>query len=213
MESASRHSRVKIGHAPKLRVLGYLEPGTHGLEVGNAIIKPETKAAPSTIVGSVKILALEVKFRVRDEVKMLPSFLKCFPNIERLYVQSDTSDETGGKLNLKFWQEAGAIDCVQRSLKELVFHEFKGSRNELAFLRFIAERAQILEKMVISVTQGCCASKDQAATTMKAIMASVNWASADCKLTVYGSPFDEGSSPGWTFQGAFDVPDGDPFYY
>uniref|UniRef100_N1QP90 Uncharacterized protein n=1 Tax=Aegilops tauschii TaxID=37682 RepID=N1QP90_AEGTA len=30
---------VKIGHAPKLRVLGYLEPGVHILQIGSTIIK------------------------------------------------------------------------------------------------------------------------------------------------------------------------------
>lgn len=31
--------RVKIGHAPQLNMLGYLEPGVHLLEIGNSIIK------------------------------------------------------------------------------------------------------------------------------------------------------------------------------
>ncbi|XBI96506.1 hypothetical protein VPH35_032781 [Triticum aestivum] len=36
-----RCCRVKIGHAPKLRVIGYLEPGEHDLEIGNTAIKSE----------------------------------------------------------------------------------------------------------------------------------------------------------------------------
>jgi hypothetical protein len=42
--------------------------------------------SPSTMVPSVKILALEVGFKVHNEVKMMPCFLKCFPNVETLYV-------------------------------------------------------------------------------------------------------------------------------
>lgn len=42
--------------------------------------------SPSTVVPSVKILALEVKFTVRYEARMLPSFLKCFPNVETLHI-------------------------------------------------------------------------------------------------------------------------------
>jgi hypothetical protein len=36
-----RHVKIsiKIGHVPKLRVLGYLEPGVHMLQIGNTIIK------------------------------------------------------------------------------------------------------------------------------------------------------------------------------
>jgi hypothetical protein len=45
-----------------------------------------TKVNPSTMVPSVKILALELQFEVRSEVKMVPSFLRCFPNVETLHV-------------------------------------------------------------------------------------------------------------------------------
>ena len=36
------HRRVKIGHAPALTLLGYLEPARHMLEIGNTIIKVHT---------------------------------------------------------------------------------------------------------------------------------------------------------------------------
>jgi len=41
---------------------------------------------PSTMVPSVKVLALKVRFGVRKEAKMLPTFLRCFPNVETLHV-------------------------------------------------------------------------------------------------------------------------------
>ncbi|OQU93202.1 hypothetical protein SORBI_3001G498700 [Sorghum bicolor] len=80
-----RRSRIKIGHAPNLCMLGHCQPGFE-LEIGNTILKVGTKMSPSTMVPSVKILALEVGFQVRNEVKMMPCFLKCFPNIETLHV-------------------------------------------------------------------------------------------------------------------------------
>jgi hypothetical protein len=46
-----------------------------------------TKESPSTVVPSVKILGLEVRFAVRNEVKKVPSFLRCFPNIQTLHVK------------------------------------------------------------------------------------------------------------------------------
>jgi hypothetical protein len=39
------------------------------------------------MIPSVKILALKVRFGVRNEAKMLPSFLRCFPNIETLHIE------------------------------------------------------------------------------------------------------------------------------
>lgn len=50
-------------------------------------LQVETRASPRTIVPSVKILALMVHFEVRNEAKMIPSFLRCFPNIERLHIK------------------------------------------------------------------------------------------------------------------------------
>jgi hypothetical protein len=109
---------VKIGHAPSLSILGYLEPERHTLEVGNTIIKvhkampcffqfhtvclckcmnlshksgcilqARTRASPNTTVPSVKILGLRVYFSIRNNAKMLPSFLRCFPNVETLHLE------------------------------------------------------------------------------------------------------------------------------
>lgn len=35
---------------------------------------------------SVKILGLHVRFRVHSDVSMLPTFLRCFPNVETLHI-------------------------------------------------------------------------------------------------------------------------------
>jgi hypothetical protein len=44
------------------------------------------KASPSTMVSSVRILALEVCFGVRNDVKMILTVLRCFPNVETLHI-------------------------------------------------------------------------------------------------------------------------------
>uniref|UniRef100_A0A0A9A661 F-box/LRR-repeat protein 15/At3g58940/PEG3-like LRR domain-containing protein n=1 Tax=Arundo donax TaxID=35708 RepID=A0A0A9A661_ARUDO len=65
----------KIGHAPKLRQLGFLEPRIHMLEIGNTVINPLTnsgiRASPSTMAPSVKILGLHVRFVVAHLSQML----------------------------------------------------------------------------------------------------------------------------------------------
>ncbi|KAG2565266.1 hypothetical protein PVAP13_7NG064000 [Panicum virgatum] len=75
-------ARLRIGKAPKLRVLGYLNPGIHMLEIRNTVINAGIKASPSTMVPGIKILGLSVRFGVRNDVKMLPTFLRCFPNVD-----------------------------------------------------------------------------------------------------------------------------------
>nr|CAB3483989.1 unnamed protein product [Digitaria exilis] len=50
--------RIKIGNAPNLRLLGYLNPGIHMLEIRNTVITAGIRASPSTMAPSVKILGL-----------------------------------------------------------------------------------------------------------------------------------------------------------
>ncbi|XP_034591733.1 F-box/FBD/LRR-repeat protein At1g13570 [Setaria viridis] len=203
-------SRIKIGHAPNLRMLGHWQLADHELEIGNTVIKVGTKVSPSTIVPSVKILALEVQSEVRNDVKMVPCFLKCFPNVEILHVYSQNADHTTSKLNLKFWQEAGHIECVQSHVKKFVFEEFRGNRSELSLLKFIAEKAQILEKMVVMVVSECFSSVDDVNAKLKPLT-SAKWASENCKLSVFMSPVSERGSPTWHFRIGSDFSWSDPF--
>jgi hypothetical protein len=47
----------------------------------------DTVVSPSTVVPSVKILALKVDFGVLEEVKMLANILRCFPNVAKLHIE------------------------------------------------------------------------------------------------------------------------------
>jgi hypothetical protein len=64
-----------------------------------------TNLSPSI---GVQILALEMHFDVRNEVKMLPFFLKCFPNIEKLHI------------NVKFINHP-CFSCNFASLAQLLY--------------------------------------------------------------------------------------------
>ncbi|KAF6994886.1 hypothetical protein CFC21_011487 [Triticum aestivum] len=120
-------TKVMIGHAPKLHMLGYLEldPG-HVLEVGNTIIKAGTRVSPSTMVPSMGILALEVRFRVRNDAKMVPNVLR--------------------------------VHSVAHQAAS--FHDFRGGRAELAFVKYFFESALVLKKVVILFTVGFSSMKE-----------------------------------------------------
>lgn len=163
------------------------------------------------------MLAIQVKLGTRIEARMLPSFLRCFPNVETLYIQSENDDfkfwgpqSAGmGKLNLKFWKEAGPIECVQRHIKKVVLREFRGTRSELDFLKFIAEHAQVLEKMWIVLIHGHSPS-DPVGRNLKTTMASAKWANACCALMISQTPFpQEGTT--WCYLSAFNLSSPDPF--
>ncbi|VAH92963.1 unnamed protein product [Triticum turgidum subsp. durum] len=96
---------------------------------------------------------------------MLPSFLRCFPNVERLHLESNETEEPTGKLSNKFWQEVGAIECMQSHMKLMVFYGFRGERGELSFLKFVLESARILTKLVIVFTKGSFSSMAEGKTS------------------------------------------------
>lgn len=131
----------------------------------------------------------------------------CF---DLIWLQSQNDDAPSGTPDPKFGPEVDYIDCIQNHLKKFVFQEFQGKRCELAFLKFIAERAQVLEKMVVIV--GLCIflfGRWCVKAKLKPL-ASAKWASEDCKLIVFNNPL-EGRSPAWHLQIAPAFSWSDPF--
>ncbi|KAK3132360.1 hypothetical protein QOZ80_6AG0520090 [Eleusine coracana subsp. coracana] len=116
-------SRINIGKAPKLQMLGSLEPERHELEIGSTVIEAGTKVGSSTIVPSIRVLALAVQ------------------------LESSKLNAPTGNVKLKFWQDACPIECIERHVKKFVIHGFKGKKSELAFIKFVAHRAQALENI------------------------------------------------------------------
>ncbi|XP_047057215.1 putative F-box/FBD/LRR-repeat protein At5g22670 [Lolium rigidum] len=200
----SFRTRVKIGNTPALKVLGYLEPSIHVLEIRNTVIEFGTKASPTTTLTSVKILGLRVRFGMHRETKALPTFLRCFPKVETLHIMSAEADEPTGKLNFKFWQDVGPLQCLQSHIKKVVFKNFRGYRSELAFLRFVVERAQLLQNMVIVLADD---SKEGVAEKLKPLACSTKRASRDPKFMIL---VRKGGSP-WSFRVASDLSKSDPF--
>lgn len=121
-------------------------------------------------------------------------------------MQSSKVNEPTGKVKFKFWQYACPIECVEWHVKKLVIHEFQGKRSELAFVRFIAERAQTLEKMVIKFCEESFSSVNDV-NVMLAPLVNGKWASKHVKLSVF---LQRGPSP-WIVRQATDGSCDDPF--
>ncbi|XP_052142081.1 putative F-box/FBD/LRR-repeat protein At5g22670 [Oryza glaberrima] len=204
-----KNTRVKIGHAPQLRMLGYLQPGVHQLEIGNTIIKARTIVRPGTTVPSVNMLALHLHFGVRNEVKMLPSFLRCFPNVETLCVESEEAPGRTSNIDVNFWQEAGPIECVQSHLKMMILREFQGEESELSFLKFVGENARVLEKMVIVMKLGRYSAPEEVAAKVMDLQ-SAKWAREGNKLGFLISRLRAGGSA-WSLRDGTDLSCDDPF--
>ncbi|KAL6841179.1 hypothetical protein ACP4OV_029148 [Aristida adscensionis] len=204
--------RLRIGKAPKLRLLGYLQPGVHMLEIRDTVITAGIRASPSSMAPNVKILGLNVRFGVQNDAKMLPVFLKCFPNVENLYILSERSKEVTSKLNLKFWQESGPIESMRSSIKAITFREFRGEQSELVFLKFFFQSAQVLKNAVIVTSNGAFKSIMEVISKVLALAPTPGSWGSKCKLTVCEGKDPEGGGL-WNFQTGFDFSVSDPFSY
>ncbi|KQK01421.1 F-box/FBD/LRR-repeat protein At4g00160 isoform X2 [Brachypodium distachyon] len=165
-----QYMRVRVARAPNLRELGYLDTGVHNLQIGDTVIKPNANyamASPSTVVPGVKILAVKVNFGIFGQVKMLVSFLRCFPEVDTLHIESvlhDPSvaaDEPTTEHHANFWQKISPVECLRSRVKKMVFHKFRWDRNEFEFLKFIARDVRELQSLLVLPDEETISSMDK----------------------------------------------------
>ncbi|KAM0859343.1 hypothetical protein ACQ4PT_047267 [Festuca glaucescens] len=200
IDGASTH--VKIINAPRLKVFGYFDVGLHQLKIGPTVIKDGIgmKVKPNAMVRTLRTLALKVQFGVQEQVKLVPLLLKCFPCLETLYIRSSPS-ESPSNVDVDFWEQVGHTECVTSHIKKFVFQDARGEDTELAFVKFIMERAQMLEEMRVLVDDGC--SRDLVLSRLS----SEGCVSADASVVVE----KQDMSHSWSFQRASDMSRRDPF--
>jgi hypothetical protein len=78
------------------------------------------------------------------------------------------------------------------------------------FLKFIAERAQVLKKMVVMVAVGRFTSEDDMKSKLK-LLSLFKWTSKYCKLIIGMKPYTEQGAPAWSSREALDSSCMDPF--
>uniref|UniRef100_A0A0D9W2N9 F-box domain-containing protein n=1 Tax=Leersia perrieri TaxID=77586 RepID=A0A0D9W2N9_9ORYZ len=205
--------RVKIGHAPNLQVLGFLETGNHMLEIHDSFVSAGIRSTPSALFTSVKILGLLVNFGVSHDAKMLPNFLKCFPNAEALHITCDKCTEaTSLVISPNFWDAAGPIESIVSHVNVLTIREFKGEPNAISFLQYFVQNAQMLKNMAVVLANPSYTSYSIDTLGTARILRSVKWASKICSTQVYKSDDPEGGQV-WSFKRGSDYGIRDPFVY
>uniref|UniRef100_A0ACD5Z642 Uncharacterized protein n=1 Tax=Avena sativa TaxID=4498 RepID=A0ACD5Z642_AVESA len=202
-------TRVIIGDAPKLYALGILEPENHILETRGLL--SGIQASPTTVVTSVKTLSLNVRFGNHNDVKMVPTFLRCFPNLEKLHITSGKCDFEAGsaRLNLKFWELAKPTENVKSCIKVMSFREFRGEIGEVAFIKFFFRNARVLETASICMANPSFTPFCTHEAFSKASKASDKKASKS-NLVLLGSTGPEGGRL-WSFKDGADYTFDDPF--
>ncbi|CAO2208577.1 unnamed protein product [Urochloa humidicola] len=202
---------LKIDGAPELRVLGRLNPRFHTLQIGNTIINAKTKASPSCVVPSVKILALELNFGVSKNASMLASFLRCFPNVEALHIVSSRDSQASGGHHAKFWQEVDPnIKCVKSHINNIIIHEYQGEQSEFQFVKFIAKHARKLKFLALVLTKEIFTSAGEVhkVNCQLRALATGSWAADECQVFLMGPKSDNT----WSFAKASDLSVEDPFF-
>ncbi|CAO2206196.1 unnamed protein product [Urochloa humidicola] len=203
-------TRIKIGIAPKLNLLGYLDPAKHLLEIGGTTITAGIEPSASIILTSVKRLSLTACFGANDAM-MVPAFLKCFPNVEALHIMSAKCDEPAGKL-IKFWQEVGVghIVSVLMRIKVMTIIEFRGEQHELAFVQSFFENARVLKFAAItSANTRVTGISDKQMSSILQKLDRSRWA-GKFGLADLGTNGPEGGEL-WLFRRGADFSDDDPF--
>ncbi|CAL4948938.1 unnamed protein product [Urochloa decumbens] len=175
---------VKIAEgASSLKVLGYLQLGVHKLEIGNTVIKADTNVSPTSMVPSVKNLALMVNLGVLEEVQMLASFLRRFPNIETLHLEHVFYGGPTGNDYADFFMELSPIECVQSHIRTVILHGMSGDLSEVAFLMYLSQRANELQKLTLVVTDKKTATVDDVKHILQ-VLAITPWASERCMVSL-----------------------------
>ncbi|KAK3164696.1 hypothetical protein QOZ80_1AG0023300 [Eleusine coracana subsp. coracana] len=226
---------VRIHSATGLKVLGYFNLGAGKIQIGETVMKVDTEVSPSSMIPSVKILALKVDLSGITKVQMMANFLRCFPNIETLHVECDVPNELTGNnhveffLNfnplanniveffenlhpianngVEFFENLNPIECVQSQLKKVVLHKFRGHQTEMALLRFLSQTANQMQQLTLVMLHLPDEISEGAIKGQLADLLTPPWASEACTLLLLGPA----KKLAWTCHRASDLSIHDPF--
>jgi hypothetical protein len=130
-----------------------------------------------------------------------------------LQFEEETRKPTTGNISPKIWRKISPIECVQSHLKTIVLREYRGHSTEYDFLKYIAEHARVLEKMVIVLQKGLSNAEMEEVIAKLTPLNSAR-ASRDSKLLFPVHKWDGGTT--WTMQAGLIegsvFPINDPFF-
>lgn len=138
---------IRVIRAPKLEILGPLSPCISEIKIGNLVFQGLIPASLKTPIRTVKILALEIS---SPDVNVVLDVLRCFPCLEKLYVDWDPNLKTQVK-NVLQYDPLDLIECLDTRLNKLVLRRYEGSEEDSGFGKFFVLNAKVLKEMTIGV--------------------------------------------------------------
>ncbi|KAM3277527.1 hypothetical protein ACQJBY_045429 [Aegilops geniculata] len=144
---------ISLIAAPKLAVLGYLTPRISELELGTIIAKEIIPISLTTSVRTVRILVLD---SIGPNLDTVIGFLRYFPCIEKLYIQSHLRMDMK---NVRQYDTLDPIECLELHLRAIVLKTYEGKRADVNFAKFFVLNAKVLEVMKFGVCGNNCSEK------------------------------------------------------
>ncbi|XP_020186585.1 putative F-box/FBD/LRR-repeat protein At1g66290 [Aegilops tauschii subsp. strangulata] len=132
---------IRVIMAPKLTVLGYLSKTISKLVIGTIIIKEMIPIRLTEVVRTVKVLTLE---SIGPNLDSVVGLLRCFPCIEKLYVQSCFRNDMK---NVRQYDTFDPIECLDVHLKAVVLNAYEGKTPDVTFAKFFVLNAKVLKVM------------------------------------------------------------------
>ncbi|CAL4957428.1 unnamed protein product [Urochloa decumbens] len=133
---------ISIISAPKLEILGRLTDNFSILELGTTVFKGLNDVRISTVMRTVKVLALRF-YKLRPDV--IFNFMKCFPCLEKLYIK------THGDTGYPTQSHKDRSECLEHHLKKLWINYSACKWSDIQFVKFIVLNACVLESLVLNV--------------------------------------------------------------
>ncbi|XBI83527.1 hypothetical protein VPH35_092027 [Triticum aestivum] len=139
---------VRVLAAPKLMVLGCLS--SENLKNVNGTIVREIIPTSLTASGrTVKVLVLE---SIGPNLDVVVGFLRCFPCLEKLYIQSHHRKDME---NVCQYSTLDPIECLELHLRAIVLNTYEGKRADVNFAKFFVLNAKVLKVMKFGACGTC----------------------------------------------------------
>ncbi|CAL4961593.1 unnamed protein product [Urochloa decumbens] len=148
LRSASmRGVHLKVVHAPKLELLGYLGMSFHEIEIGETIFTKD-RIRVKTLMPSLKTLAIQVSYTCTGYINWIVQLLKLFPCVQTLHIKSDAWSVVQAAAR-ESWDLLRDVPCpcVDNHLEKVVFEVYRGHEWQREMAKFLHGRSRFLRVM------------------------------------------------------------------
>ncbi|VAI35776.1 unnamed protein product [Triticum turgidum subsp. durum] len=146
LDSGDVPMTITVIAAPKLTVLGYLSSQIYELVIGTIIVKEMIPVSLTASMRTVKVLVLE---SIGPNLDTIARFLRCFPCMEKLYIQSRFRKDMKnvGPYDILI----DPIECLNLHLRAIIVNTYRGMQPDVNFAKFFVLNAKVLKVMKFGV--------------------------------------------------------------